>query len=525
MKQPDVSELYSLLITNPHRSGLAITGINGTGVTYSELNAQILRTHHFLRIAGIRPADTIALSLRNGPETAALIVALLLYCSVAPLNPGYTAREVEFVLHDVKARAIILREEEQEHSSIARQSGALTILLAHADQEQPGSYMLHVKDRPATTALDAQPPPAPDSIALLLHTSGTTARPKLVPLTHRNLTLSARGVANVLELSAGDRCLSIMPLFHIHGLVAGLLASLVAGATVCCAPGFQATSFFGWLDSSRATWYTAVPTMHQTILSRARHNPETLARHRLRLIRSSSSPLYSAVWHQLERVFDVPVLNAYGMTEAAHQITSVRLPGGPKFQATVGCTTGLETAIMDSAGKLLCAGEIGEVVLRGEQITPGYLAPPGANQTAFHNGWFRTGDEGMLDAQGLLTLTGRLKEMINSGGEKISPYEVEEALLRHPGISQAVAFAQPHDLLGEQVAAAVVVRDGFTVPERELLQLAGQHLAKAKMPRQLLFVAEIPPGATGKLQRIGLAARFSDKLTKVKTMVASNPDA
>ena len=521
MKKPDVSKLYSLLITNPHRSGLAITDVNGNGLTYSELSAQVLRTHHFLRSAGIQPTDTIALSLRNGPETAALIVALLLYCRVAPLNPGYTVREIEFVLQDVNARAIVLREGEQGQASLARQPGALTIFLAHADQDEPGSYLLHAVNQPVTTASGAQPPPTPNSVALLLHTSGTTARPKLVPLTHRNLTLSACGVGSVLELSATDRCLSIMPLFHIHGLVAGLLASLMAGATVCCAPGFQATSFFGWLDSSRATWYTAVPTMHQTILSRARHNSETLARHRLRLIRSSSSPLYSAVWQQLEQVFNVPVLNAYGMTEAAHQITSIRLPGGSKSKATVGSATGLEVAIMDGGGRLLSAGEAGEVVLRGEQLTPGYSAPPGANESAFHNGWFRTGDEGMLDAQGLLTLTGRLKEMINSGGEKISPYEVEEALLMHPGISQAVAFAQPHDLLGEQVAAAVVVRDGFTVPERELLQLAGQRLAKAKMPRQLLFVAEIPPGATGKLQRIGLAAR----LGKGKAMAASNPDA
>jgi acyl-CoA synthetase (AMP-forming)/AMP-acid ligase II len=248
--------------------------------------------------------------------------------------------------------------------------------------------------------------------------------------------------------------------------------------------------------------------MHQTILARAKNNAAILSAHRLRLIRSSSAPLYPPVWAQLEQTFGVPVLNAYGMTEAAHQISSVRLPGGARFHSTVGAAVGLEMAIMGADGALLPLGETGEVVLRGEQLTRGYLEPAGANETAFRDGWFRTGDEGVMDAEGLLSLTGRLKEMINSGGEKISPYEVEEALMMHPGISQAVAFSAPHALLGEQVVAAVVVLEGCSVLERDLLHTAARRLARCKMPRQVLFVPEIPRGATGKIQRIGLAARL-----------------
>jgi acyl-CoA synthetase (AMP-forming)/AMP-acid ligase II len=350
------------------------------------------------------------------------------------------------------------------------------------------------------------PAPGPDDIALLLHTSGTTARPKLVPLTQRNLTLSARGVADSLGLSPADACLSIMPIFHVHGLVAGLLASLAAGATVCLAPGFKATAFFSWLDSSQATWYTAVPTMHQAILARARHNRDALDRHKLRFIRSCSSTLYSSVWEELRSVFGVPVLNAYGMTEAAHQISSVRLPGSSC--ATVGLGSGPEIRIMDVEGKLLPPGHVGEVVLRGEQIMSGYLRPEGVNESAFRNGWFRTGDEGLQNSDGSLCLTGRLKEMINRGGEKVSPYEVEETLLLHPAVAQAIAFAWPDAMWGETVAAAVVIQEGCRVQKRDLLRLAGQHLARHKLPQRLFFVAEIPRGATGKLQRIGMAERL-----------------
>jgi acyl-CoA synthetase (AMP-forming)/AMP-acid ligase II len=406
----------------------------------------------------------------------------------------------------LQASAIVTSGDVPEALQAAQECGVPRMLLEASAVPSPGDFALH-SELPPHTPPSPAPAPGTDDIALLLHTSGTTARPKLVPLTQRNLTLSARGVAESLGLSPADTCLSIMPVFHVHGLVAGLLASLAAGATVCLAPGFKATSFFSWLDSSQATWYTAVPTMHQAILARASHNRDALDRHRLRFIRSCSSTLYAAVWEELRSVFGVPVLNAYGMTEAAHQISSVRLPGSSC--TTVGLSSGSEIRIMDAGGSLLPPGQVGEVVLRGEQVMSGYLRPEGANESAFSNGWFRTGDEGLQNSDGSLCLTGRLKEMINRGGEKISPCEIEETLLLHPAVDQAIAFSWPDTMLGETVAAAIVIRDGCTVGKRDLLSLAGERLARHKLPQRLFLVKEIPRGATGKPQRIGMAERIS----------------
>jgi acyl-CoA synthetase (AMP-forming)/AMP-acid ligase II len=339
----------------------------------------------------------------------------------------------------------------------------------------------------------------------VLHTSGTTSRHKVVPLTHANVCASAANIARSLALTATDRCLNVMPLFHIHGLIAALLASLASGARVICSPGFNALQFFGLVKEHQPTWYTAVPTMHQAILARAERNPEAVKATRLRLIRSSSASLPPTVMLELERVFGAPVIEAYGMTEAAHQMASNPLPPAPRKPGSVGIAAGPEIAIMDEHGGLMARGEIGEVVIRGDNVTPGYANNPAANAAAFAHGWFRTGDQGVLDAEGYLRLTGRLKEIINRGGEKISPREVDEILLEHPAVAQAVTFGVPHDKLGEDVAAAIVLRDGAATTERELKAFAGQRLAAMKVPRQILFVAEIPKGATGKLQRLGLA--------------------
>lgn len=481
----------------------ALYNVEGEAITFRQLEDQIERTRLHLARCGIGPHSTVATCLKNGPSAASAFLALARHCRVAPLNPNYRVAEIEFSLRDLGACALVAEPGHEAASAACGSAGVPLLPLQPA--VSPGEFTLGVEAPSAAVRLEDPPP---DDVALLLHTSGTTARPKLVPLTRRNLALSASAVAEVLALCPEDRCLSLMPLFHIHGLVAGLLAPLLAGSSVVCAPGFQATSFFGWLDRSQATWFTAVPTMHQAILARARHNQEILSRHRLRLMRSSSAPLWPAVWEEAERVFGVPMLNAYGMTEAAHQIASMRIGEDPGFRTTVGRPAGPEVAILGEDGKWKPTGETGEIVLRGPQITAGYLSPPGANETAFHEGWFRTGDEGFLSPSGAVTLTGRIKELICCGGEKISPYEVEEALLSHPDIGEAVAFALPHPMLGEAVAAAVVPQAGCSIEEREVLSHAGERLARFKLPKRVVVVDEIPRGATGKLQRIGLAARL-----------------
>ena len=342
----------------------------------------------------------------------------------------------------------------------------------------------------------------------MLHTSGTTSRPKIVPLTQTNVCASAGNIATTARFTPEDRGLNVMPLFHIHGLIAGILAPLSRGGSVSCTPGFNALKFFGWMDEVKPTWYTAVPTMHQTIVSRAANNADLIARNPLRFIRSSSSSLPPQVLAELEAVFKAPVIEAYGMTEAAHQMACNPLPPGLRKPGTVGLAAGPEVAIMDTDGALLPVGAIGEIVIRGANITPGYESNAKANAEAFTQGWFRTGDQGALDAEGYISITGRLKEIINRGGEKISPREVDEVLMDHPAVAQVVTFGLPHDKLGEEVAAVVVLREGGVVTERELRDFTAKKLADYKVPRKILFMDEIPKGATGKLQRIGLAQKL-----------------
>jgi acyl-CoA synthetase (AMP-forming)/AMP-acid ligase II len=311
-----------------------------------------------------------------------------------------------------------------------------------------------------------------------------------------------------LSLTPADRGLSIMPLFHIHGLIGSVLSTLCAGGSVYCTPGFNALKFFAWMDEAKPTWYTAVPTMHQAILARAANNREVIARHPLRFIRSSSSSLPPQVLAELEQVFNAPVLESYGMTEASHQMTSNPLPPRPHKPGTVGIAAGPEVGIMGEGGKLLGPNMTGEVVIRGLNVTNGYENNPKANAEGFTNGWFRTGDQGVIDAEGYLSITGRLKEIINRGGEKISPREVDEVLMDHPAVQQVVTFAMPHAKLGEDVAAAVVLREGKSADEKEIREFAAKRLADFKVPRKILILEEIPKGATGKLQRIGLAQKL-----------------
>ncbi|MFN9096380.1 MAG: acyl--CoA ligase, partial [Alphaproteobacteria bacterium] len=447
--------------------------------------------------------DRVAIVLPNGPEMAAAFIAIGAGATTAPLNPSYRADDFNCYLTDRTAKALGVHQGvAPEAREVAANLGVAVLELVPG--ENAGSFTLE----DGSPAKAAQPGAAEaGDIALVLHTSGTTARPKIVPLSQANICASARHIGATLSLSPADACLNIMPLFHIHGLIAAVLSSLGAGGAVICTPGFDALRFFRLLDEERPSWYTAVPTMHQTILTRADRNAEIIERAKLRFIRSSSASLPGPVMEQLEAVFGCPLVESYGMTEASHQMASNPL-AGPRKPGSVGRAAGPEVAIMDDDGKILPQGEVGEVVIRGPNVTAGYEANPDANAKAFTNGWFRTGDQGAFDAEGYLTLTGRLKELINRGGEKVSPLEVDGVLSAHPAVAQALTFAMPHAKLGEEVAAAVVLREGAECTERELRDFAAQQLADFKVPRKVVFLPEIPKGATGKLMRIGLAEKL-----------------
>ena len=477
-------------------------------LSHAELRALVDRTLSTLNGMGIGRNDRLAIVLPNGPEMAACFVAAACSVATAPLNPAYRAEEFEFYLADLKARALVVEQGSTSPAvEVAQRMGVPVIELVPELSAGAGSFTLQCAQPPGSAA--AHPGLAqPGDVSMVLHTSGTTSRPKIVPLSQANLCASAQHIARTLAFTGADRGLNIMPLFHIHGLIAGVLTPLSAGSMVFCTPGFNALKFFAWMDEARPTWYTAVPTMHQTILSRASKSADVIARHPLRFIRSSSSSIPPQVIREMEEVFGAPLIESYGMTEATHQMASNPLPPAVRKPGSVGVAAGPEVAIMGEDGSLLPRGATGEIVIRGPNVTAGYESNPKANAEAFTNGWFRTGDQGMMDEDGYVTLTGRLKEIINRGGEKISPREVDEILMDHPAVAQVVCFGMPHPKLGEEVAAAVVLREGQSATERDLQAFVGSRAAEFKVPKKILVMDEIPKGATGKLQRIGLAAKL-----------------
>lgn len=491
--------LLDLLASKPEtRPDAAIRAPGRTGLTYPGLLAQVEGTGRALRGAGVSDGDRVAIMLPNGPAMASAFACIAPWCAAAPLNPAYKADEFDFYLSDLDAAALIVAAgDDTVARDVASRRGTRVIELV--ESAVAGAFALDVEGQEAVAAPDAE------AVALVLHTSGTTSRPKMVPLTQANLCASARNIAHTLALGPSDVCLNVMPLFHIHGLMAPVLASLASGGSVYCTPGFDALRFFGWLEDADPTWYSAVPTMHQAVLARLPRNRDRAARARLRFIRSASAALPAQVMKALEEGLDAPVIEAYAMTEAAHQMCSNPLPPAPRKPGMVGPAAGPEVAVMDEAGGVVPAGTEGEIVIRGDNVMHGYLANPAADATAFHGSWFRTGDLGYLDPDGYVKVTGRLKEIINRGGEKVAPLEVDDVLLDHPDVAQVCTFALPHPRLGEDVAAAVVRAPESGVDEAALRAFAAERLADFKVPRTVVFVDEIPKGATGKIQRIGLA--------------------
>jgi acyl-CoA synthetase (AMP-forming)/AMP-acid ligase II len=475
-------------------------------LSYAELRMLAGNVRLRLRDVGIGRNGRVAIVLPNGPEMATAFLTIAASATTAPLNPNYRAEEFKFYLEDLKASALLVDAESDSPAiEVARDLGVAIHRLIVDPGAPAGAFRLELDGATGSASDDWA---EPGDTALVLHTSGTTSRPKIVPLSQANICASAQNISETLALTPTDRCLNIMPLFHIHGLMAAVLASIAAGASVFATPGFNALKFSSWLTEARPSWYTAVPTMHQAILARLGRDPEAAKDAGLRFIRSSSASLPPQVLAALEELFACPVVESYGMTEASHQMASNPLPPAERKPGSVGPAAGPEVAIMDEGGKMLDAEETGEIVIKGPNVMAAYENNPDANAKAFSNGWFRTGDQGVMDKDGYVRITGRLKEIINRGGEKISPREVDEVLLDHPSVAQAVTFAIPHPKLGEEVGAAVVLADGAEPDERGIRDFVAGRLADFKVPRKIVFLDEIPKGATGKLTRIGLAEKL-----------------
>jgi acyl-CoA synthetase (AMP-forming)/AMP-acid ligase II len=494
MSQPHT--LLELIQVAPAENIAFLLTDSGIRVSYESFRSQVATMADALASLGITRGDRVATVLPNGLPAVVSFVAASVAGTAAPLNPGYREDEFSFFLEDTNAKILLVPAEGADAARKAAASKGVPVHTLMMDEEGV------VTIAGAPTGKHAAPP-SPDDIALVLHTSGSTGRPKRVPILHRNITASTANIVEHYTLTPRDVSLCVMPLFHVHGLVASTLSTLQSGGTVAIPNKFNPLSFWRTVADSGATWYSAVPTIHSLLLSRAKERPAGCEG--LRFIRSCSAALPPEMMAKMEELFGAPVLEAYGMTEASHQMSSNPQPPHARKPGSVGPGTGVKIGILDDAGNVLAAGERGEVCIQGPNVVSEYENNPEATAKSFTNGWFRTGDQGFLDADGYLTLTGRLKELINRGGEKIGPREIDEVLLAHPAVAEAVAFGVPHKMWGEEVAAAIVLKEGEPVTEAAILAFCKERLADFKMPKKLYMVDTIPRTATGKIQRGAVA--------------------
>ena len=500
---PDLIEMSTTdsLLRHGGDRDTAIAVPDGPSLTYAQLRQMVDEAALRLASFGVRREDRVAIVFPNGPEAIVLFLAAARVATACPLNPAYKEAEFRFYLEDTGARFLLAPRENGTDARKALSAGSTVI---EGEIDDAGRFSL--ESNGSRSEIRSIAPPEPDDIALVLHTSGTTSRPKRVPLRHRNLTASVANIVESYRLGPGDVSLCAMPLFHVHGLVASALATLASGGTVSVPRRFTPMMFWPAARQARPTWFTASPTPHQLILMRTEEN-RPAGTERLRFVRSCSSALSPDLMARMEDRLGVPVLEAYGMTEASHQMASNPLPPDPRVPGSVGRGTGVEIAILDEGGSLLPGGQPGEVGIHGPNVIDGYENNPEANRASFTDGWFRTGDLGTLDPGGYLRLLGRIKELINRGGEKIAPREIDEALESHPAVKEAVCFGVPHPTWGEEVAAAVVLTEH--VAEKELIAHCRKVLAEFKVPRRVHIVESIPRTPTGKVQRRFVAEQLT----------------
>jgi acyl-CoA synthetase (AMP-forming)/AMP-acid ligase II len=472
---------------------------DGTVVPHSELATSVHRLAGLLAGLGVRRGQRVAIVMPNGPEVVELLLAVAaLGAAAAPMNPGYTQAEYAFYLSDLDPGLLLIQAGRGADARAAADGRAV----ADVSARPQGPPQLSVAGTQATREGSFEPGSA-DDVALLLHTSGTTRRPKQVPLLQRNLMASVRAIAAHYRLGAADVSYCAMPLFHVHGLIASTLAQLAAGGSVVTPRRLSQRRYWQQVSAHGVTWVSASPTIHTELIEHGTGSAPSI-----RFVRSCSSALSPALFGRLEELYQAPVLEAYGMTEASHQMTSNPLPPGRHLPGSVGVPAGAEVRIVDQAGRDLPAGQPGEVAVRGPGLTPGYLGDPEANAESFFDGWFRTGDRGLLE-DAYLRLEGRIKELIIRGGENISPGEVEDALKADPAVSDAVCFGIDDDKYGQVVGAAVVLQG-----EAEPAQLRARcraSLADFKVPKVIHVVDEIPRTPTGKVQRSLVAARLNGR--------------
>ena len=480
-------------------------------LTFAGLVHEIEGTVRSLRALGLARGSRIGVALPNGPEMAMVLLATTDCATCAPLNPASDETSSRHLLKVLRIDALIAPEGETSPLiRVAEALGVGMVRLAFSPADPAGTFELSSAGSRAVSS-PPPPPPTPDDVVLVLHTSGTTALPKAAPLTRRYVVESALMRARSLRMTSADRCLCVAPLFTASGIRRNLFPTLGAGGSVICTPGLDPSALVDWLAAFRPTFYTGSPAIQRAVLDALMRGGRPA--HTLRFVTSASAALPGELQLRLEEALGVPVIQAYSMSEAGC-IAQEALPPGRRRAGSVGLPAGCEVAILGDAGAFGRPAEVGEIVVRGPEVFAGYENDVEANARAFHEGWFRTGDLGYVDEDGYLFLTGRAKEQINRGGIKISPSEVDAALLRHPDVVEAACFGVPHPTLGEDVVAAVVARDASRVIAQELRDYAFEQLAASKVPSRIVLVSELPKTALGKVKRAELAASLGDLLRR-----------
>jgi acyl-CoA synthetase (AMP-forming)/AMP-acid ligase II/thioesterase domain-containing protein len=492
----------------------ALLAPGNQSLSFRNLTARIARVAEALREAGMRPGDLVAVAMPDGIGLLTTLLGTLETAAVVPIDWQLTEAELRSRLTLLPACALLVLSAADGHAApVARTLGIPVFELDFAADGE----LIPRSDTPLDRRRESR---APETCALVLQTSGTSGEAKLVPFTHTNLHAICRIMQRGLAFHAGDRYLSIMPLHHILGF-SSALGQLMIGGSVACT-GFDAQRFLAWMEELSPTWYSAGPALHQAILEIAKQDPGPFRRSPLRFVRCGSGAASPALLDNLESVLQVDVINGYGLTEVGSATNTP--PGLPRKPGSVGRTMGSEVAIMDASGTLLPTDTEGEVVLRGDAVMDGYLGAEEANREAFRNGWFRTGDLGRMDHEGDLFITGRIKEIINRGGETIGPLEIDHALAEHPAIARAASFGVPHPTLGEDIVAAVVLRPGGGATASQVRSFLAERLSRSKIPSRIWFADSIPVSASGKPLRDSLSKHFQSSAGAAESQQSPVPE-
>ena len=519
------SDEYTIGKAIRHYAGLqpdhvAVLSSGFEPLSYRELQHIIVDVRASLRHAGLGCRARIAIAIPDGPQAALAIVAVACSAVSIPLNPNQTLRELEICLATLRPDAILLL---QGSDSIFRRAAKIRdIMLVEISRSKANSLLFTIVETkaPAATAFVEFDEPTPDAPAFILQTSGTTSEPKLIPFSHRNMLAAAARHKSWYDLTPRDRCLSLSPIYYSHGLKVTFLTPLLTGGSVAFPTDVSKFDYTEWFSNLGPTWYSAGPTLHRLILD-LNSSPERMEMKIIRcaLLRGGGAPLPRHVLDGLQSTLGVPVLEHYGSSEAALIASNGPRQGGSK-PGTCGVPWPGTLIIVAEDGTRLAPGEQGEVLVGGPTLISGYLDAPELNQASFLDGWFKTGDVGSLDEDGFLTLHGRKTDVINRGGEKISPIEIDQALMRHPAVAEAAAFSVPHSRLGEDIAAAVVLRSHMTASPVELRRYLQEHLTPFKVPGRIVIRDQLPKGKTGKIVRRQLSASLEER-TAIETQLVS----